>query len=262
MMVLAGGLLCDGTGSEPVPADVYIRDGRIDDVRPVVDDHRGWTVVDVTNQVVAPGFIDVHSHGDNAPFVADDTWKIQQGITTEVVGNCGISLAPHDPRAADAFFTELAQLFPGVPDVGPRFADVVAEADRCGYVTNYAPLVGHGNLRRCAIGSTARQATSAEATHMVTLLDEALEAGAFGMSTGLIYPPGMFADTAELTTLATHLAPEHIFTSHMRNESDEVVRSAKKLSRSASAVAGASTFRITKRPADRTSAYRNARCER
>lgn len=229
MMVLAGGLLCDGTGSEPVRADVYIRDGRIDDVRPVVDDHRGWTVVDVTNQVVAPGFIDVHSHGDNAPFVADDTWKIQQGITTEVVGNCGISLAPHDPRAADAFFTELAQLFPGVPHVGPRFADVVAEADRCGYVTNYAPLVGHGNLRRCAIGSNDRQATSAEATHMVTLLDEALEAGAFGMSTGLIYPPGMFADTAELTTLATHLAPEHIFTSHMRNESDEVVRSVEEI---------------------------------
>ena len=228
-VVLANGLLCDGTGGKPVVADVYVRDGLIDDVRPAGDDHAGWTVVDATNFVVAPGFIDVHSHGDNAPFVADDVWKIGQGITTEVVGNCGISLGPHAPDREDAFFTEVAQLFSGVPRLGPRFADVLSEADRCGYVTNYAPLVGHGNLRGCAMGSQGRQATDAETRHMVALLGESLEAGAFGMSTGLIYPPGMFAGTDELATLAAALGPEHIFTSHMRNESDEVVRSVEEI---------------------------------
>jgi len=228
-MVLAGGLVCDGTGGKPVIADVYVRDGRIDDVRPGSDDHRGHRVIDVADLVVAPGFIDVHSHGDSAPFVADDTWKIEQGVTTEVVGNCGVSLAPHDPQTSDAFFTELTQFFPGVSQIGSRFADVMAQADRCGYVTNYAPLVGHGNLRRCAMGSSNRQATSAETTSMVALLREALDAGAFGLSTGLIYPPGMFADTGELTTLAAQLGFEHIFTSHMRNESDEVVRSVEEI---------------------------------
>ncbi len=228
-MVLVNGQLYDGTGCEPVAADIYIRDGRIDDVRPVSDDHRGWTVVDATNDVIAPGFIDVHSHGDNGPFVANDSWKVEQGITTEVVGNCGTSLAPYDLASADAFFSELVQFFPGVPRFGPRFADALAETDRRGYVTNYAPLVGHGNLRRCVMGSHARQATSCEAARMVHLLEEALDAGAFGMSTGLIYPPGMFADTDELAVLASALGREHIFTSHMRNESDEVVRSVEEI---------------------------------
>jgi N-acyl-D-aspartate/D-glutamate deacylase len=231
MTVLAGGRVCDGTGGAAVDADVYLRDGRIDDVRPSSDDHRGWNVVDVRGCVVAPGFIDVHSHGDNAPFAADDRWKIEQGITTEVVGNCGISLGPHDPSEADAFFDELSQMFAGLPRLGSRFGDVLAEADRCGYVTNYAPLVGHGNLRRAAMGTAGRTATSAETARMVELLVEALDAGAFGISTGLIYPPGMFADADELATLAAALGPEHVFTSHMRNESDDVVASIEEIVR-------------------------------
>lgn len=229
MMVLAGGLLCDGTGDEPVVADVYIRDGRIEDVRAAGDDHRGSTVIDISNRVIAPGFIDVHSHGDNGPFVAKDEWKIAQGITTEVVGNCGVSLGPHDPREADAFFVELAQMFAGLPRIGPRFADALAETDRRGYVTNYVPLVGHGNIRRCAMGSDDRQPTSAEMARMLELLGDALDAGAFGISTGLIYPPGMFAGTDELATLAAQLGSEHIFTSHIRNESDDVVRSVEEI---------------------------------
>jgi N-acyl-D-aspartate/D-glutamate deacylase len=229
MIVLAGGRVCDGTGSALVEADVYVRDGRIDDVRPASDDHRAWSVVDVRGCVVAPGFIDVHSHGDSAPFVADDPWKIQQGITTEVVGNCGISLGPHTAADADAFYAEISQLFAGVPRLGSRFADVLAQADRRGYVTNYAPLVGHGNLRRSVMGTAGRTATRAETAQMVDLLREALDAGAFGISTGLIYPPGMFADVDELAALAAALGPEHVFTSHMRNESDDVVRSVEEI---------------------------------
>lgn len=223
--VLAGGRVCDGTGSTLTDADVYVRDGRIDDVRPASDDHRGWDVVDVRGCVVAPGFIDVHSHGDSAPFVADDPWKICQGITTEVVGNCGVSLAPNGSSDSDAFYAELAQLFVGVPRVAESFGDVMAQADRRGYVTNYAPLVGHGNVRRCAMGSAARAASASEMARMAGLLREALDAGAFGMSTGLIYPPGMFADFDELAALAAALGPEHVFTSHVRNESDDVERS-------------------------------------
>jgi len=180
--------------------------------------------------VLSPGFIDVHSHGDNAPFVADDdTAKILQGITTEVVGNCGISIGPHDPSAADAFFAQLPSFFPGVPRIGPRFADVLAEADRRGYVTNYAPLVGHGTVRAAAMSEAARPAGAGDVVRMRALVAEALEAGAFGLSTGLIYPPGVFSDTDELVALATVLGDEHIFTSHIRGESDNVVASVEEI---------------------------------
>jgi N-acyl-D-amino-acid deacylase len=225
-LVFAGALVCDGEGSPPVVADVYVADGLIQRVAPASDAHSGRTVIDASGYVLSPGFIDVHSHGDNSPFVADDdTTKILQGITTEVVGNCGISIGPHDPAAADAFFAQLPAFFPGVPRIGPRFADVLSEADRLGYVTNYAPLVGHGTVRAAAMGEAARPAGAGDIVRMRALVSEALEAGAFGLSTGLIYPPGVFSDTDELVALAQVLGEQHIYTSHIRGESDNVIAS-------------------------------------
>jgi len=227
--VIAGALVYDGEGGPPAMRDVYVVDGLIERVAPAADLHAGWPVVDATGYALSPGFIDAHSHADNAPFVADDTAKILQGVTTEVVGNCGISIAPHDPAHSASYLARLADFFPGVPDVGPRFADVLAAADRRGYVTNYAPLAGHGTIRAAALGEAARPAGAAELQRMRTLLEEALEAGAFGLSTGLIYAPGMYAGTDELVTLARVLDERHIFTSHIRGESDRVIESVEEL---------------------------------
>ncbi len=229
-VVIAGALVCDGTGGPPAIKDVYVGDGWITRVAEASDSHRGHEVVDATGYVLSPGFIDVHSHGDNAPFLAeDDTSKIAQGITTEVVGNCGVSIGPYDPANADVYLAQATAFFPGVSGIGPRFGDVLAEADRRGYVTNYAPLVGHGTVRTAAMGAGKQRAGSAEVARMRTLLDEALEAGAFGLSTGLIYPPGVFSDTDELTALAETLGDEHIFTSHIRGESDAVIASVEEI---------------------------------
>ena len=93
--VIAGAQVLDGTGAAATPADVYIAEGTIQEVRPASDNHGAWDVLDASGLTLAPGFIDVHSHADNAPFLPEhDTSKILQGVTTEVVGNCGFSLAP------------------------------------------------------------------------------------------------------------------------------------------------------------------------
>jgi N-acyl-D-aspartate/D-glutamate deacylase len=97
--VIAGAQVLDGTGAAATPADVYIAEGTIQEVRPASDNHGAWDVVDARGLTLAPGFIDVHSHADNAPFLPEhDTSRILQGVTTEVVGNCGFSLAPRTPE--------------------------------------------------------------------------------------------------------------------------------------------------------------------
>jgi N-acyl-D-amino-acid deacylase len=215
--VIAGGEVVDGLGTPKRRVDVFVVDGRIDDVRPHADHHPGFDVLDATGLIVAPGFIDAHSHADNAPFLKEnDTSKILQGVTTEVVGNCGFSLAPVNPRYRSEHLGRVAMWRHDFS--GTTFAQFLAEADARGYVTNYVPLVGHGTLRVAAMGMDDRDPTGAERARMVQLLEEALEAGAFGISTGLIYPPGTYSKTDELIELAQRLRPDCIYASHIRGE--------------------------------------------
>jgi N-acyl-D-aspartate/D-glutamate deacylase len=203
---------------------VFVDGERIEDLRPHADSHAGWDAVDATGLVIAPGFIDVHSHGDNAPLLPyDDTMKILQGVTTEVVGNCGISLAPTSPQHRAALLGSIEELMPVYEDIGADFADLLRATDAHGYVTNYAPLVGHGTLRLAAMGMERRAATSHERSFMRASLEEAIEAGAFGLSTGLIYPPGVFSDLDELVDLAACLPSGTIYTSHIRGEGDTLL---------------------------------------
>jgi N-acyl-D-amino-acid deacylase len=223
-IVIAGGSVIDGTGSPALQNDVYVLDGSIADVRPASDDHRGWDVIDATGLTVSPGFIDVHSHADNAPFLeSDDTSKILQGVTSEVVGNCGFSLAPVEPSRRGALWEFLGRIIPPCPFAGSTFTDFLTATDRLGYVTNYAPLVGHSVLRIAAMGAQRRRPTSKELTAMRGLLEESLDAGAFGLSSGLIYAPGAFADTDELVALAECLRPNTLYTTHMRSEGDSLL---------------------------------------
>jgi N-acyl-D-amino-acid deacylase len=221
---IAGGSVIDGTGAAAKACDIYVADGHIADVLPSSDDHRGWELVDARNLTIAPGFIDVHSHADNAPFLEeDDTSKILQGVTTEVVGNCGFSLAPVEPSRRDALWEFLGRVIPPCSFSGASFTEFLETTDRLGYVTNYAPLVGHSVLRIAAMGAARRAPTEAELSAMQSFLEESLDAGAFGLSSGLIYAPGAFADTDELVSLAQFLRPNTLYATHMRNEGDALL---------------------------------------
>jgi N-acyl-D-aspartate/D-glutamate deacylase len=219
-LVLSGGLVVDGTGAPGRVADVVIEGDVVVAVDPVGERHRDAVVKDVGGLVVAPGFIDVHSHADNAPLLAaPDISKVLQGVTTEVVGNCGLSLGPRTPEHDYELSTYLRRLFPPTEWQGNSFADLLEATDAAGYMVNYAPLVGHGTLRIAAMGFDSHEPTARERARMRLLLEEALDAGAVGLSSGLIYPPGNLSRTDELIDLAGLLGGRQaIYASHIRNE--------------------------------------------
>jgi len=139
----------DGTGAPARRADVLVFGGVIEAIEePGHLPPEGRTVIDAGGMALAPGFIDVHSHADNAPFLdEDDTSKIMQGVTSEVVGNCGFSLAPRLSETGPALEALAARIFPALPWRWSSFTELMASTDTRGYVTNYAPLVGHHALR-------------------------------------------------------------------------------------------------------------------
>lgn len=214
-------MVIDGTGAEAQARDILIVGDRISRVSPPGTEERGeHEVVDAGGHVVAPGFIDVHSHADNAPFLADDdTSKILQGVTTEVVGNCGFSLAPVTAANADVLKTYSRRIFPPLPWGWGSLGELLDAADAAGYVTNYVPLVGHHAIRVAVLGMDDRSPSSDEQRQMERLVDSAMADGAFGLSTGLIYPPGLFARTEELVRLASRLPEGRPYVTHMRGES-------------------------------------------
>ena len=219
-LLLRGGVVADGTGAEPKAMDVLLDAERIVAVeQPGVIPERGYEVSDLHGLVLAPGFIDVHSHADNAPLLDDDdTTKILQGVTTEVVGNCGFSLAPVAAEREQDLVSLTRRIFPPLSWGWSSFGDLLDELDGRGYVTNYAPLVGHGTLRLAVAGFEARATTPAERDRMAQLAAAAVEAGAVGMSTGLIYPPGLFGDTDEIAAVMERLPDGCIYATHMRGE--------------------------------------------
>jgi N-acyl-D-amino-acid deacylase len=221
-LLLAGGLVVDGSGAAPRRADVLIEGDRIAAVGAPGTLPYAATVIDVADRVVAPGFIDSHTHDDGYLLAHPDmTPKVSQGITTVVTGNCGISLAP----------LVRAQLPQPLDLLGPaalfRFATFHAwmEALRAApAAVNVIPLVGHTTLRVAAMDDTQRAATQQEIARMQALLDEALEAGAFGMSTGTFYPPAAHAPTEEIVQVGQPMrARGGLYATHLRDEADQIV---------------------------------------
>lgn len=223
--ILAGATVVDGSGGPGEARDVYIEGERIARVTAPADQHPdGWQVEDWGGATVVPGFIDVHSHADGSAFLMDaDTSKILQGVTTEVVGNCGFSMAPRTSEGA----ADLAALWSALGPVpawdGERFKEYWTTAAEAGLVTNQAALVGHNALRLAVMGLADRAPSPGELMRMGDLLEAALAEGAWGLSTGLIYPPGLFSDTEEIIALARRLGGRH-YVSHMRNEGSQLNR--------------------------------------
>jgi N-acyl-D-amino-acid deacylase len=221
-LVIRNGHVIDGTGGPPLRADVGVRADRIVAVGDIAA-APGQTVIDAAGKVVAPGFIDVHTHDDRAVLNTPDmTMKASQGVTTVVVGNCGISLAPLSlqeapPPPLDLIGDQAAFRY-------PTFATYLDDLDRHPPAINTACLVGHTTLRVGAMDRIDRAATGGEIAAMRRHLGEALDAGAIGFSTGLGYPPAERAPTSEIVALAELLKPAGaIHTTHMRDESDHVL---------------------------------------
>lgn len=219
-LLIQGAAIYDGTGSDPYVADVGIDTDRIAFISPD-SKLKARRAIDANGLALAPGFIDVHTHDDRALLITDMSAKVSQGVTSVVVGNCGISLAPLVLSEAPP---PPLDLIGGQPDFRyPQFADYLDELRRQGIAVNAACLVGHSTLRVGVVERLDREASPSELIQMRARLQDALDAGAVGFSTGLDYPPAAAAPTSEIKALAELLEPAGaIHTTHMRDESDGI----------------------------------------
>src|SRR5882672_2345724 len=222
--VLKGGRLVDGTGAPARVADVGIRGARIAAVGSSLS---APEVIDCAGHVVCPGFIDTHSHSD-VKVLADPLlpMKVRQGITLEVFGQDGISVAPVRPEDRATWKQKLSGLLGdfGVEWDWSTVREYLARVARAGPAPDVAYLVPHGAIRQCVVGGGDRRADAAALSAMQDLLRESLAQGACGLSTGLIYPPCCYADTEELIALGRVLAEvSRPLVVHMRSESDRIL---------------------------------------
>ena len=206
----------DGTGAAPVKMDVAIQGDRIAAIGAVGGSAK--ETVGGTGLALAPGFIDVHTHDDLAAIKhADMAFKLQGGVTTNIVGNCGFGAAPFDAAFGPGSVLGKALGSTMEPWVGYR--GYVAMLERNPPGTNIGVLIGHGTARLAAMGNESRAPVPAEMAAMKATFREGLDAGALGFSSGLVYDPGRFAATDELIELGTLLrGTGALYATHMRDE--------------------------------------------
>ena len=225
---LKNGLITDGTGKRPYFGDLYAKDGKIVRIVPaggVIAEEEDGNVIDVRGHVVAPGFINLHTHSDNT-YVTTPTYEsmLDAGVTFELCGQCGLSCIPIRGTKQSSPGSGLLRLDAQQLENLPRNMTEYAEAIRKrGISINVGMMIGHGALRSAVIGLEQRALTDAEMSEMCELLDHELKAGALGVTFGLIYAPGSFCDTEEIKALARVCAAnDKVLTVHMRNENRRV----------------------------------------
>lgn len=221
-ILFKNGIVCDGTGQPLFRGNVGVQDGKI--VLVGQDTEDAAAVLDIDGLVIAPGFIDEHTHTDRTIFeFPSPGGRITQGITSEVVCNCGIGPFPNSSAHKEELLPYLDSLYSSEIPYDLSWTDFSGFADAVDAVhpgINLLPLTAHGALRMAVMGTEERKPSPEEMEKMKELLHESLCQGAWGMSTGLVYPPGSFADTKELEALAEVLAHHGaVFTSHVRGES-------------------------------------------
>ncbi len=226
-LTLRGGLVVDGTGAPARPADVVVSGTRIEAVRPSGARVDG-PVLDVGGLVVSPGFIDMHAHSDLAVLHdREHLAKSLQGVTTEVCGQDGLSYAPASPAVMDRMRQQLAG-WHGDPELDYDWDGVGGYLDRvdAGAAVNVAYLVPHGTVRLEVVGEEDRAATSDELARMRAIVDDGLRQGAVGLSSGLTYTPGMYADDDEIVELCEPVRRlGGYYCPHHRNYGSRVVES-------------------------------------
>ena len=223
-ILIRGGTVVDGTGAPARAADVAIVGDRIEAVGPLRDAQAG-TIVDAAGLVVAPGFIDMHSHADFVlPGLPTADSKVRQGFTLEVVGNCGASPAPLTAaRRRDVIDTSALTVPPLAWD-WTSLGSYLERLRHTGTSIHVAPLVGHGTIRIGVMGTDDATPTPEQLDAMRAEVHRAMDEGAVGLSSGLIYSPGVFAKTDEIVALA-RVAARHggFYASHIRGEGDTLL---------------------------------------
>ncbi|MCG6121535.1 MAG: D-aminoacylase [Microvirga sp.] len=222
-VAIIGASVVDGAGNPPRRAEVYVRGDRISALRPPGAREPARETVQADGLVLAPGFIDVHTHDDMAlirtPLMRA---KVSQGVTTVITGLCGYSPAPFPDGAQPPEEYEI--LIPRGGTTFARFSGYLAAVSHAAPAVNSLPLVGHSTLRLAAMSDVSRPATAGETTAMRRLLDEALRDGAAGLSSGLAYAMANAAETDELVALCERLAQRGAaYVTHVRDEGDGLV---------------------------------------
>ena len=217
-LIFKGGTLIDGSGSDGYIADILIRTGKIEAIGNFSSSD-AYRIVNIEGLVITPGFIDIHSHTDLSLFINPRAEsKIRQGVTTEITGQDGSSIAP----LTDDMSSSMNKLHKEKYDVhitSNSMEEALSAIEKNGLGVNLATCVGLGTVRKFAIGYDNRPPTSNELSQMKILVDESFRAGAVGVSTGLEYTPGSFAKTDEIIEL-TKIAKQYNapYLSHIRNE--------------------------------------------
>lgn len=233
-LLIKNAFLVDGSGNPGKKGSLLIKGERIEkvDIEEEFKDENVDEVIDVHGWVVSPGFVDIHSHQD-AMIFADplSEAKLRQGVTTEVTGNCGFGPfpAPKDEEKLQIFTDLMKSLDFQFPEKGVSWTDLdsfLKIVERQEFGTNLLPLVAHGALRVNVMGGDQRKPTEQEMDEMVSLLKAALDQGAWGMSSGLAYAPGSFAEPEEIIGLCREInRQKSYYVSHIRNEGDQVLPS-------------------------------------
>jgi N-acyl-D-amino-acid deacylase len=219
--IIKNGTLVDGTGNAKRVTDIGVRGDKIVYIGNIIN-HQDSDVIDATGCIVAPGFIDIHSHSDFFWLVSPESEsKIYDGVTTEICGNCGISAFPLKGQLLENKKKGFSKF--GLDINWQTAEDFFTRAHEAKSSINRGFLVGHGNIRACVLGYEDREPDSNELVQMEQELRAAMESGAFGMSSGLVYPPGCYAKTDELITLCKIVREYNgIYATHMRNEGDDL----------------------------------------
>ena len=225
MTLISNGTIVDGKGTPAFIGDVYIEGDRIVDVgdhHPSAANSQLQTVIDATGAIVSPGFIDAHTHSDAYLVVEPDApSKISQGITTEVNGQCGGSVAP---RYGEARLSSDWAAILGERLTWHSLAEYREALEAARPAVNTVQFIGHNTLRSSVMGYAAREATPDELKKMERLLEESLDEGGHGLTTGLIYQPGRYSTPEEVTALARVAARKGgIYATHMRSEGDSIL---------------------------------------
>ena len=217
-LVLKGGTLLDGTGGPPWQADLGIAGDTIEAVGTIAPE-QAKQVLDVAGFHVCPGFIDIHTHSDEGilAYPTADS-RVRQGITTEVTGNCGSSAAPLHGLGAEEIRKNWLEN-EGIEADWSDVASYCARIERTGISVNHALLLGQGTIRAAQVGEVNRPLNPDELKGVLREVEEGMDQGAFGLSTGLEYTPGRYTPTAEIVEMARIVARRGgLYASHIRNE--------------------------------------------
>ena len=234
--IVRGGTVVDGRGGAPLRADVGAIDGRIAAIG-ALGGAAARRTIDATGLWVTPGFVDLHSHADLILLSDPATQsrlleaKIRQGVTTVVVGNCGLGPTPSDDRSAPILAAINAWMTPEGVVPGPSsLGGYLDRLEVGGVAVNVATLAPHGPIRIAAVGLAPGAADPGALAAMVAAVEDALDDGAYGLSVGLIYPPGMYSPPEELVALAAPVAQrDRLFTAHIRGSSETLLPATREL---------------------------------